>query len=94
MYSEAPGAVDNNVASDGSGSSNTVFVTELLKNLGAPNLTAEDALNRTRVAISKSTNGRQVPWFASTLEDALTLGGALNTSSPPPPMPASPSTPR
>jgi hypothetical protein len=91
MYSDAPGAV---AASDGSGSGNTVFVTELLKNVGAPNLTAEDALNRTRVAISKSTNGRQVPWFASTLEDALTLGGALNASSPPPPMPASPSTPR
>ena len=91
MYSDAPGAV---AASDGSGSGNTVFVTELLKNVGAPNLTAEDALNRTRVAISKSTNGRQVPWFASTLEDALTLGGALNASSPPPPMPASPSSPR
>jgi hypothetical protein len=96
MYSEAPGVVDNNVASDGSGGgSNSVFATELLKNVGAPNLTAEDALNRSRIAISRSTNGRQVPWITSTLAETLTLGGASNISSPPPPMPAStPSTPR
>jgi uncharacterized caspase-like protein len=95
MYSEAPGAVDNNVASDGSSGSSSVFVTELLKNVGAPNLPAEDALNRSRIAISRSTNGRQVPWITSTLAETLTLGGASNISSPPPPMPAStPSTPR
>ena len=66
MYSTALGSVQ----SDSNNSSETsVFVTELLKNVGVSNLTAEEALNKTRVAIISATQHEQVPYVASSLAD-------------------------
>jgi hypothetical protein len=61
MYSMALSEVQNDA---GGNASNSLFVTELLKNVGIPNLTAQQALNRTRFAISAATHQEQVPWIS------------------------------
>jgi hypothetical protein len=71
MYSAALSSVENQNANDHS--DHSLFVSELLKNVGVPNLTAEEALNRTRRAIRAATNGEQVPWVSSQLTDEFTL---------------------
>lgn len=68
MYSGATGSVQ-----DDSSSENSLFVTELLKNVGVPNLTADEALNRARVAITTATHYRQAPWVSSSLAESFTL---------------------
>src|SRR3954452_11316153 len=62
MYSAALGAV----VGDGSGA-HSLFVSELLKESRAPELTAEEALNRVRVAITRASHNEQVPWISSSL---------------------------
>ena len=71
MYSSALNSVDDERAT--SNSDHSLFVSELLKNVGIPNLTAEDALNRTRHAISAATHGEQIPWMSSQLIDDYAL---------------------
>jgi hypothetical protein len=58
MYSTALNQVQNEA---GGNARNSLFVTELLKNVGIPNLTAQQALNQTRFAISAATHDEQVP---------------------------------
>ena len=60
-------------AQSDNGGSNSLFVSELLKNVGAPNLTAEEALNRTRMAISAASHNEQVPWISSSLAESFSL---------------------
>jgi hypothetical protein len=67
------------VQSEYSSGDHSVFVTELLKNVGIPNLTAEEALNRTRLAISAATHGEQVPWVSSSLAEDFTLAPGPET---------------
>lgn len=64
MYSAAL----SSVVSDGSGQQ-SLFVAELLKAVRTPNLTAEDTLNRTRVAVIRASKSEQVPWISSSLAD-------------------------
>jgi formylglycine-generating enzyme required for sulfatase activity len=64
LFSAAPGKVIN----DGTGA-NSVFVSELIKELRVPNLTAEEVFNRARIAVSRASNGEQVPWVASSLTE-------------------------
>ena len=68
MYSTSLSSVQND-----SGASNGLFVSELLKNVGAPNLTAEEALNRTRMAISSASHNEQVPWISSSMAESFSL---------------------
>jgi hypothetical protein len=68
MYSGATGSVQ-----DDSSSENSLFVTELLKNVGVPNLTAEEALNRARVAITTATHYGQAPWVSSSMAENFSL---------------------
>src|SRR6185312_15402948 len=62
MYSAAL----SSVISD-SGSDHSLFVGELLKEIRAPDLTAEEMLNRTRVSVTRASRGEQVPWISSSL---------------------------
>jgi uncharacterized caspase-like protein len=71
MYSAALNSVEDEKAN--SNTDHSLFVSELLKNVGVPNLTAEDALNRTRRAIRAATHGEQIPWVSSQLIDEYTL---------------------
>jgi formylglycine-generating enzyme required for sulfatase activity len=89
IYSTAPGKLINN---EGSGT-NSVFVTELMKELRVPNLTAEAVFNRVRVGVSRATNNEQAPWVSSSLVEEFSFGSSRSPSttlspSPPPPSPA------
>jgi hypothetical protein len=74
MYSTALGSVQNegNNSSEGS-----VFVAELLKNVGVPNLTAEEALNKTRVGIISASRHEQVPYVSSSLAESFAFTRSL-----------------
>jgi formylglycine-generating enzyme required for sulfatase activity len=93
MYSAAPGKVIN----DSTGT-NSLFVSELIKELRVPNLTAEEVFNRARIGVSRASNNEQVPWVASSLVDEFYFGQArpapppTQTSTPTPP-PAPPPAP-
>ncbi len=83
MYSAAPGKVIN----EGTGT-NSLFVSELVKELRVPNLTAEQVFNRARVGVSRASNNEQVPWVASSLVDEFSFGPARSVTSAPTPAPA------
>ena len=55
-------------------SGNSVLVSELLHNLTAQ-ATAEAAFNKTRVAVSRASEGEQVPSVSSSLLEDVSLGG-------------------
>ena len=89
----APGRV---VANEGDTS---LFVSELVKEMRTPGLTAEEIFSRTRIGVSRVSNGEQVPWVSSSLVDEFyfgqspsRLGAALpppvDTRPPPRPQPA------
>ena len=62
MYSAAPSTVINDT-----GSEHRLFIQELVKEIRAQESTGEEAFNRTRMAVSRASQGRQVPWFSSSL---------------------------
>ena len=67
----------------------SLFMSELLKQVRTPNITAEEAFTRTRLRVSKASNGEDVPWMASSLVDAFSFASGT-TASPPPPTPTPP----
>jgi hypothetical protein len=84
MYSAAPGKLIN----DGSGP-NSVFVSELMKELRVPSLTAEEVFNRARIGVSRASNGEQVPWVASSLVEEFYFGASpRSAATAPAPSPA------
>jgi lipoprotein NlpI len=82
MYSAPPGTVVNDATADRS-----LFVTELLKEIRVPNLTAEEAFNRTRVGVSRVSKGDQIPWFSSSLAEEFSFGPRTAALDPKPPSP-------
>ncbi len=69
-------ATPGKVADDSKGQ-NSVLITELLNNIGAKSAGAEAVFSKTRSAISRASNGEQVPSVSSSLlEDVhLAAGG-------------------
>jgi uncharacterized caspase-like protein len=63
-YSTSPGAE----AEDGDGS-DSPYTTALLKAARTPGLPIEQAFKQVRLAVNKSTGGRQTPWDSSSLTD-------------------------
>jgi formylglycine-generating enzyme required for sulfatase activity len=59
----APGKVIDNEGD------NSIFIGELVKEMRAPGLTAEEVFSRTRIGVSRVSNGEQVPWVSSSLVD-------------------------
>ena len=88
MYSAAL----SSVVSD-TGGAHSLFVSELLKEIRAPDLMAEETLNRTRVGVTRASRSEQVPWISSSLaEDFSFIPGArpqpptqVAVAKPPPP---------
>ncbi|KPF94563.1 hypothetical protein IP86_21870 [Rhodopseudomonas sp. AAP120] len=82
MYSAALSSVvgDN-------GGDRSLFVTELLKEIRVPGLGAEEALNRTRVGVTRASRSEQVPWISSSLADdfAFMPASAQAAAAAPPP---------
>jgi lipoprotein NlpI len=72
MYSAAL----SSVISD-NGGDHSLFVQELLKEIHAPGLMADETLNRTRVGVTRASRSEQVPWISSSLaEDFSFVPGA------------------
>jgi uncharacterized caspase-like protein len=68
-------ATPGKIADDSSGQ-NSVLVGELLNHLTAKPLGAEAAFNKTRVAISRASDGEQVPSVSSSLLEEVHFGTA------------------
>ena len=79
MYSAAPGRVIN----DGTGA-NRLFVSELIKELRVPHLTAEEVFNRARVGVSRASSSEQVPWVSSSLIEEFHFGTPRPVATPAP----------
>ncbi len=71
LYSTALGKLVDDKNSGG----NSMFASELLKELRATSLSAEDIFNRARVRVSRASAGRQVPWVASSLLSEIYFAG-------------------
>ncbi len=63
-YATSPG----NVASDGAGS-NGLYTENLLRELKAPEAKIEDVFKRVRLAVRRRSNGEQIPWESTSLEE-------------------------
>lgn len=71
-------ATPGKVADDADGPT-SLLVTELLKNLDTPDTAktgAEAVFTRTRLAVTRASNGEQVPAVSSSLVEELPLGTA------------------
>ena len=65
-YATAPG----NVAEDGDEkSTNGLYTQYLLQELKRPTAKIEDVFKRVRLNVRKQSNGRQIPWESTSLED-------------------------
>ncbi|ABD05608.1 peptidase C14, caspase catalytic subunit p20 [Rhodopseudomonas palustris HaA2] len=89
MYSAAL----SSVVSD-NGGDRSLFVSELLKEIRVPGLGAEEALNRTRVGVTRASRSEQVPWISSSLaEDFAFVPAAATAASDSAPKPAATAAP-
>jgi uncharacterized caspase-like protein len=73
-------ATPGKVADDGKGQ-HSVLISELLNNLTAQAAGAESVFNKTRVAISRASDGEQVPSVSSSLLEDVRLGTNANAGS-------------
>lgn len=63
-YATAPG----NVASDGEGA-NGLYTENLVREMQVPEARIEDVFKRVRLNVRRSTNGKQIPWESTSLEE-------------------------
>ena len=63
-YATAPG----NVASDGA-SANGLYTEHLLREMRTPEARIEDVFKRVRLGVRRASNGRQIPWESTSLEE-------------------------
>ena len=74
LSSATPGKVlDDNKAE------NSALVTELLKNMTAQGVGAEQVFMRTRIAVSRELDGQQVPTVSSSLVEEIGFGSATKS---------------
>src|SRR5580693_9083990 len=76
-FSTSPGAE----AEDGSGA-DSPYTTALLSAAKQPGLSIEDAFKRVRVAVNKTTEGRQTPWDSSSLTDEFRFFSGPSAAAP------------
>jgi uncharacterized caspase-like protein len=69
-------ATPGKVADDSSGH-NSVLVTELLNNIGSKAAGAEALFTKTRIAVSRASNGEQVPAVSSSLLEDVHLAAEM-----------------
>jgi hypothetical protein len=67
------------------GAEHRLFVNELLKELRTQGLTGEETFNRTRINVSRASQGQQVPWLSSSLVSDFSFqkGGGKPTAAAP-----------
>ena len=71
----------------------SLFMGELLKELRRPSSGVESAFIHTRSAVSRASNGEEVPWVASSLTDEFLFNGPAPASTQPASTTATPPTP-
>jgi Caspase domain len=71
-YATAPG----NVAQDGTGK-NGLYTSFLLQELQKPTARIEDVFKRVRFAVRKASNGAQIPWETTSLEDDFVFNSGI-----------------
>jgi uncharacterized caspase-like protein len=74
LSSATPGKV-----ADDSNGQNSVLVTELLNNIGSKAAGAEALFTKTRIAVSRASNGEQVPSVSSSLKEDVHLAAEMAT---------------
>ena len=72
LYSAALGAVVASGQTD-----HSLFVTELLREMRAPNVSAEQALTNTKNGVIGATNREQIPWLSSSLTTEFSFAGII-----------------
>lgn len=72
LYSAALGAV----AASGK-TEHSLFVAELLREMRAPNISAEQALTNTKNGVVAATKREQVPWLSSSLTTEFSFAGSV-----------------
>ena len=76
LSSATPGKVlDDNKAE------NSALVTELLKNMNAQGAGAEQIFTRTRIGVSRVSDGQQVPTVSSSLVEEISFGASAKSGS-------------
>ncbi len=65
MYSAALGTL----SSEPSSSNQSMFTTELVKQMRTPELSGEEVFIRTRFSLTRASGGKQTPWFSSSLAE-------------------------
>lgn len=78
MYAAALSAV----VTDNDGA-HSPFVSALREEIRAPGLSAEEAFNRTRTAVTRASRGEQVPWISSSLADDFVFVPGAGTAEKP-----------
>ncbi len=71
-YATAPG----NVAQDGTGK-NGLYTGFLLQELQKPNASIENVFKRVRFAVRKASDGAQIPWETTSLEDDFVFNSGI-----------------
>ena len=66
IYSVGLGQTSNEPSGEQS-----LFVTELIKELRSPGISADEAFARTRIDVSRASDADQVPWVASSLVEGF-----------------------
>jgi tetratricopeptide (TPR) repeat protein len=80
MYSSALGSVASNTKND-----HSLFVTELLREIRTPGVSAEQALKNTQLGVISATKGEeQVSWLSSSLTSAFSFTGPVEVPKPKP----------
>jgi regulator of sirC expression with transglutaminase-like and TPR domain len=74
MYSAAPGSIVSDPDS-------ALLVSELLKEMRAPDISAAQIFDRTRIGVSRASRNEQVPWVSSSLIEDFYFGRAPRASS-------------
>lgn len=72
LYSAALGTVTASGKTD-----HSLFVAELLREMRAPNISAEQALTNTKNGVVAATNREQVPWLSSSLTTEFSFAGLV-----------------
>lgn len=85
-YATAPG----NVAEDGVGGSNGLYTGFLVQELQRPAARIEDVFKRVRLQVRQQSQGRQIPWESTSLEEDFFFNGAIKPGPKDPSTPAAP----
>jgi tetratricopeptide (TPR) repeat protein len=77
MYSASPGSLVSDADS-------RLFVSEMIKEMRAPDLTVAQIFDRTRIGVSRASRNEQVPWISSSLVEDFYFNRAARPATPGP----------